>query len=413
MSTELFVPAFANPAGSPIRELFPYLGKAGLISLAGGYPSPTLLDVEGLREATSRALAHGASVLQYGATEGSTQLKEQLLHLSAARGIEAPADQLLVTSGSQQGFDLLVRIFVKPGDVVLMECPTYPAAIQALRLAGAQILEVPMDGDGLQTQTLAALLESLPQNGKPKLLYTVPTFSNPHGTSMPQARRRELVALAITYGFVVIEDDPYGELAFTDERPEPLYVHGERLAGGRNPVVYLSSLSKTVAPALRIGWMIGSVAVVRRCAIAKQTADMCTSPISQLVAAEYLEGGRYGDMVRAACAEYRLRAEALTSGLRDALSGDLRFDAPKGGLFLWAESAVKLDPKVFFDAAVANGVLFVPGTAFLPTAQPRIDSLRLSFAAPTVDQVREGVLRLARAFRTAAEAATNQPSITL
>jgi 2-aminoadipate transaminase len=396
MNTDLFVPAFASPAGSPIRELFPYLSKPGIISFAGGYPSPSLFDAEGLQASAARVMSQDAGFLQYGATEGAPVLKEELLQLSSARGIAATGEELLVTSGSQQGFDLLMRIFVQPGDSVLLETPAYPAAIQALQLGGARLLEVPMDAQGLQPQALAAMLESLPANSKPKLLYTVPTFSNPRGTLLPDTRRVELVALAQRHGFLIVEDDPYGELAFTDERPMPLYAHGARV-GGDNPVVYLSSLSKTVAPALRVGWMIGAPEIVRRSAIAKQTIDLCTSPITQLIASDYLRSGRHAAAVRSACAEYHRRATAMAQSIQRSLGDVLTFQKPAGGMFLWAEIADGIDPKALFQSAVNEGVLFVPGAAFHPTPSARA-SLRLSFAAPTVEQIPEGVARLARAF---------------
>jgi DNA-binding transcriptional MocR family regulator len=410
VNTDLFVPSFSNPAGSPIRELFPYLGRPGMISFAGGYPSPSLFDAEGLQQATANVMAQGAGLLQYGATEGVPTLREELLKLSAARGIVARPEQLLVTTGSQQAFDLLVRIFVQPGDAVLIESPAYPAAIQALRLAGAQLIEVPMDADGLQTSALEALLQSQPSGTRPKLLYTVPTFSNPRGTLLTQERRAQLVRLASQHGFLVIEDDPYGELAFTGERAEPLYVHGERLGGASNPVIYLSSLSKTVAPALRVGWMIASPDIVRRSTVAKQTVDLCTSPIAQLIAAEYLRSGRYPATVRAACDEYRRRSEAMAGTLKETLGERIVLESPKGGMFLWAGIADEVDAKAVFQSAVDKGVLFVPGAAF-HVAPPKGGSMRLSFAAPTVDQIREGVSRLARAFDDCSRpAGTAQPA---
>lgn len=394
----LFVPGFANPAGSPIRELFAYLGRPGMISFAGGYPSPSLFDAEGLRLASEEAFASGAGFLQYGATEGLPALRTELLALGATRGLAATPEELLVTTGSQQAFDLLVRVFVQPGDAVLLETPAYPAAIQSLRLAGARLIEVPMDAQGLRTDALAALLHGLPADARPKLLYTVPTFSNPRGSCLPADRRLALVQLAAEFGFLVIEDDPYGELAFTGARTEPLHAIGRRAFGAGNPVIYLSSLSKTVAPALRIGWMLGHADVVRRCTVAKQTSDLCTSPLAQSVAANYLRQGRYLQTVAAACAEYRRRVQAMADGLRAQLGDVLAFDTPQGGMFLWAEARVKLDAKSVFDAAVAQGVLFVPGAAFFPSAHAGF-CMRLSFAAPAVDEIRTGVSRLALAMR--------------
>lgn len=400
MITDLFTPNFAQPAGSPIRELFPFLSKAGIISFAGGYPSLHLLDAEGLREAAARALADGASCLQYGATEGVPRLRDALAELAAARGIRCASGDVLVTTGSQQAFDLLVRVFVQPGEVVYVETPAYPATIQALRLAGALIREVPVDADGLDTRRLASMLASAGTSERPKLLYSVPTFSNPCGTLLPPERRDHLVRLARQHGFLIVEDDPYGELSFTRSVAQPLYSHGAKLDGAENPVIYLSSLSKTVAPALRVGWMIAPREVIRRCAIAKQTVDLCTSPLNQLIAAEYLASGRYPETVAGARFEYQRRMQAMVESLDEFLGGKLRFVQPKGGMFLWAENMVALDPKALFKASVDAGVLFVPGAAFFPCT-PDPQTMRLSFAAPGVDDIREGVARLARAFEQA------------
>jgi DNA-binding transcriptional MocR family regulator len=395
-----FAENFVEPAGSPIRELFPYLSRPGMISLAGGYPSPSLFDTEGLQQAATRALSNSGAALQYGATEGMPALRAALADLCRARGIGCDPSELLVTTGSQQAFDLLVRIFVEPGDVVCVETPAYPAAIQSLRLASARILPAVVDGDGLDVDALAAQLASLPTTHRPKLLYSVPTFSNPGGTLLPTMRREALVRLALQHQFVIVEDDPYGELAFIDHRPPSLYAVGQRLAGADNPVIYLSSLSKTVAPALRIGWMIAPADVLRRCVVAKQTMDLCTSPLTQQIAAEYLTSGRYPAMVARACAEYKTRMHAMVDGLQEALGQRLALVQPQGGMFIWASSTVTVDAKKLFEASINCGVLYVPGAAFYPE-NPDTGTLRLSYAAPDVTQIREGVARFAKAFHQA------------
>ena len=405
MSFFRFTPAFANPQGSPIRELFPYLSRPGMISLAGGYPSPSLFDQEGLAAAAAQAMTTGATALQYGATEGSPALREQLAAQCQARGIHCVAGDVLVTTGSQQGFDLLLRVLVQPGDVVCVETPAYPATIAALRQAGARILSTPVDGHGLNVDALEVLLEELPAHERPRLLYTVPNFSNPCGTLLTQERRAKLVQLALQYGFVVVEDDPYGELAFTDQRPEPVYAAAQQWlqakgGEGENPIVYLSSLSKTVAPGLRVGWMVADPAVLRRCTVAKQTNDLCTSPLAQAVAASYLQSGRYAQAVATACAEYRRRMQALTDGMKAKLGDLVQFVQPAGGMFVWLTFDKSIDPQKLFDAAVAANVIFVPGKAFYAD-DADLHSMRLSFAAPDVAQIEQAVERLAQAFAKA------------
>jgi DNA-binding transcriptional MocR family regulator len=213
-------------------------------------------------------------------------------------------------------------------------------------------------------------------------------------------RREALVRLALQHQFVIVEDDPYGELAFIDHRPPSLYAVGQRLAGADNPVIYLSSLSKTVAPALRIGWMIAPADVLRRCVVAKQTMDLCTSPLTQQIAAEYLTSGRYPAMVARACAEYKTRMHAMVDGLQEALGQRLALVQPQGGMFIWASSTVTVDAKKLFEASINCGVLYVPGAAFYPE-NPDTGTLRLSYAAPDVTQIREGVARFAKAFHQA------------
>ena len=391
-----FASSFVDPAGSAIRELFPYLSQPGIISLAGGYPSPGLFDTEGLQEAAARALS-GGGALQYGATEGTPSLRKALALLCRSRGIERSPSDLIVTTGSQQALDLLLRIFIEPDDTVCVETPAYPAAIQALRLAKAHIMAAPVDGQGLDVDALAARLALLQVAQRPKLVYTVPTFSNPCGTLLPVTRREALVRLALEYRFLIVEDDPYGELNFTDDRPPSLYAVGERIAGNGNPVLYLSSLSKTVAPALRIGWLVAPPDVLRRCVVAKQTMDLCTSPLAQQIAAEYLGAGRYPASVEHARIEYKRRMQAMVEGLHAGLGEKIAFVQPQGGMFIWARSTVPMDARHLFEAAVQCGVLYVPGAAFYPE-NPDFGTLRLSYAAPDVAQIREGIVRLTKAF---------------
>ncbi|CAM4036410.1 DNA-binding transcriptional MocR family regulator [Comamonas aquatilis] len=404
-SLAAFAAPFAEPAGSPIRELFPYLSRPGMISLAGGYPSPSLFDAEGLAQAAQQAMTQGSATLQYSATEGLPELREALALQAQERGMQATAADILVTTGSQQAFDLLVRVLVEPGDTVLVEVPAYPATLQALRLAQARILPIPMDEHGLQTEALAELLAALPAAQRPKLLYSVPNFSNPRGTLLTGERRAALVQLALQYGFWVVEDDPYGELRFDDvsglpeTMPATVRGTGQRLAeAGHNPVVYLSSLSKTVAPALRVGWMLADAPLLRRCTVAKQTADLCTSALTQMVAACYLQSGRYPATVQRARQEYQRRMQALVQGLSTGPDSGIRCSRPAGGMFVWAELDRSIHPQKLFDAAVAQGVIYVPGKAFYP-ADPDLHTLRMSFAAPEVAQIEQAVERLRTAVQ--------------
>ncbi|QRF63356.1 PLP-dependent aminotransferase family protein [Variovorax paradoxus] len=395
-----FSAPYSEPAGSPIRELFPFLSRPGMISLAGGYPSAGLFDQVGLQQACLRAMESPGQSLQYCATEGLPALRERLKEVSSARGVHCELEQLIVTTGSQQAFDLLVRVLVEPGNCVYVESPTYPATLQALRLAQSKIVQIPMDAMGIRIDALEAMLAKAPSDERPKLLYTVPNFSNPAGTLLPRERREALVQLALRYGFLIVEDDPYGALDFGSGTPPTLFELAGELAPDRNPVLYLSSLSKTVAPALRIGWMIVPRDVSRRCAIAKQTTDLCSSSLAQMIAAEYLNGGGADVAIEAARKEYGLRMRHMSAALRDQLGERASFVEPAGGMFIWLQTTREFDPKRLFEASVEAGVLFVPGRAFFE-ADADLHCMRLTYASPDCGQISEGIARLGHAFDAA------------
>ncbi|AJC15944.1 aminotransferase-like domain-containing protein [Pandoraea sputorum] len=390
-----FTTPFANPAGSPIRELFKYLSEPGMISFAGGYPASDLFDVDGLAAAQARAFAQPTRCLQYGPTDGLAELKAQIIALMAQRGAPCASEELLVTTGSQQGLDLLLRVMVAPGDVVVTEQPAYPATLQALRLQQAKIVTVPVDAHGLDVAQLSALL----RDGKiavPKLLYTVPTFANPTGATLSRERRIALLKLAVEYRFVIVEDDPYGDLRFSGEAVPTMLGLTAEVPGSRDWVVHFSSLSKIVAPGLRVGWTVAPPEIARRCVVAKQTVDLCSVPWTQAVAAEYLAEGSLTRHLPKITEAYRLKCEAMCNTLRDKLGDAIQFHAPQGGMFVWARLAA-VKTSALLPNAIAEKVLFVPGTAFFADNADEA-SLRLSFAAPAVTAIEEGVARLARAM---------------
>jgi DNA-binding transcriptional MocR family regulator len=394
-----FTPAFANPSGSAIRELFKYLSRPGMISFAGGYPAAELFDREALQLASDRALREAPlECLQYGATEGLPVLREQLVHLMATRGVGCGVDDLIVTTGSQQGFELLLKVLLSPGDQVLVERPTYPAAVQALRLAGLQMHSVATDALGLNTEALARQLAGQPR-GAMRLLYCVPTFANPTGACLPLARRLQLLALAAQHDFLIVEDDPYGALRFEGEAVPSLLALAEQVEGAAGRVVHLSSLSKVVAPGLRVGWMIAPAAVRQRCLIAKQTSDLCTSPWAQRIAAEYLASGALEQALPRLAAGYREKCQRMLGGLR-ALDEYLEVSPPEGGMFIWGRCRHGVDAQQVLQRAIEENVLFVPGSAFYADA-PDPSSIRLSFAAPGAAAIDEGLARLRRAFEGA------------
>ena len=390
---------FQNPAGSPIRELFKYLSEPGMISFAGGYPASDLFDIEGLQAAQARAYQDSILCLQYGPTDGLPKLKAQLMALMAKRGAPCRPEEMLVTTGSQQGLDLLLRVLVDPGDVVLTEQPAYPATLQALRLQQARIVTVPVDGDGLDIGRLASMLAS-GVVARPKLLYTVPTFANPTGATLTRERRIELLRLAVQYKFLIVEDDPYGDLRFAGEAVPTILALTDQVDGSRDWVVHFSSLSKVVAPGLRIGWTVAPAEIARRCIVAKQTVDLCTTPWSQAIAAEYLADGSLERHLPRITAAYGVKNGALCQALRAGLGDAIEFHQPEGGMFVWARMP-GIDADALLKRAIERKVIFVPGKAFFAD-QPDTSALRLSFAAPGVEAIEEGARRLKQAYESLA-----------
>ena len=390
-----FTGPFKAPQGSAIRELFKYLSRPGMISFAGGYPSKDLFDRAGIGQAMEDAYASDPiACLQYGDTAGSPALRRAILRLMSERGVTREVDDVIVTTGSQQGLDLLIKILVAPGDAVLIEEPAYPAAIQALRLAGAKLLPVRTDAQGIDVDALTEQLEALDPATRPKLLYTVPTFANPTGATLPAARREALARLAMRFRFVLVEDDPYGELRFSGEPVKPITALADAIPGARDWVVYFGSLSKIVAPGLRIGWSIAPPAITRRMLVAKQTSDLCTSPLAQETARHYLERGRLAEHVQTIALAYRKRCEALSSALRQFVPDEIEYVMPEGGMFVWARLKGGRHSADLLKRAIEQNVIYVPGPAFY-ARDPDESSMRLSFAAaPGEAEVFEGVRRL-------------------
>ncbi|KVO19027.1 2-aminoadipate aminotransferase [Burkholderia ubonensis] len=393
-----FTTPFQHPAGSPIRELFKYLAEPGMISFAGGYPASDLFDVDGLSAAAARAYAQPTRCLQYGPTDGLAELKQQLIALMARRSVTCTPAELVVTTGSQQGLDLLLRVMVAPGDVVLTEQPAYPATLQALRLQQARIVTIPVDGDGLDVDHLDALLAS-GTIAQPKLLYTVPTFANPTGATLARERRLKLLRLAVRHRFLIVEDDPYADLRFAGEALPSMLALADEVDGARDWIVHFASLSKIVAPGLRVGWTIAPAEIARRCVIAKQTVDLCSAPWTQAVAAEYLADGALERHLPRITDAYKRKCAAMCDALRDGLGDAIEFHRPEGGMFVWARIGAVSSARLL-QHAIAHKIVFVPGNAFFAD---NVDdaSLRLSYAAPDVDAIREGVARLARAYGAA------------
>ncbi|MER7762640.1 PLP-dependent aminotransferase family protein [Streptomyces sp. NPDC097619] len=390
-------PGFAARArtvgGSPVREILALTERPGVISFAGGLPAPELFDTEGLRAAYEAALTDsGARALQYSTTEGAPELRALIAERFTRRGLPTDPAEVLVTTGSQQALTLIAGTLIEPGDTVLVENPTYLAALQCFGLAGARVLPVPCDEQGI----LPDALEELVLRERPKLLYTIPTFQNPTGRTLPAARRTAVAATAGRLGLWIAEDDPYGELRYEGE-PVP-WIAGHPGAADRTAL--LGSFSKILAPGLRLGFVRAPGALLRAATVAKQAADLHTSTVDQLAAARYLAAHDLDAHLERVRGAYRERRDALLAGLGGALPGGSEWNRPEGGMFVWARLPEGLDATAVLKQAVAHDVAFVPGAPFHAAyADPR--SLRLSFTTHTPEEIAEGLRRLALGFASA------------
>ncbi|MGW0033921.1 aminotransferase-like domain-containing protein [Streptomyces sp. NPDC003314] len=380
----------AGVGASPVREILALTARPEVISFAGGLPAPELFDVAGMRAAYDRVLAENPRhALQYSTTEGDPELRTAVAGRLTARGLPTDADDLLVTTGSQQALTLLTTALVDPGAVVLVEDPCYLAALQTFGFAGARVVPVPTDDEGV----VPAALEEIAAREKPTLLYLVPTFQNPTGRTLPAGRRTAVADAAARHGFWIVEDDPYGELRYEGERVPWIAAAPE----AADRTVLLGSFSKVMAPGLRLGYLRAPAGLRRSCVVAKQAADLHTSTIDQAAAARYLRDSDLDAHVAVIRAAYRERRDAMLDGLPAALPGGSRWNRPEGGMFVWVTLPEGYDATALLKTAVGHEVAYVPGAPFFCGA-PDPGALRLSFTTHSADEIGEGLRRLAKSF---------------
>jgi DNA-binding transcriptional MocR family regulator len=377
----------AGVQSSPVRDILKLTQRAEVISFAGGLPAPELFPAEMLAQAFATALGPTAAprALQYSTTEGDPELRALLAGRLTARGLDAEAGEILVTTGSQQALGLVASVLLDPDDVVLVENPSYLAALQCFGFAGARLVPAPCDEDGLDPEALPELIAA----HRPKFLYVVPTFQNPTGRTLPGERRRRLAEIAAQHGVWLIEDDPYGELRYDGEPLAPIASH----PGARDRTVTVSSLSKVLAPGLRIGFLRAPAALLGPLTVAKQAADLHTSTVDQHAARNALRTDHLDEHIDHICAEYRRRRDALLGGLAHALPQRTTFNRPAGGMFVWARLPEGWDAGELLVAALRHDVAFVPGAPFYAT-DPDPRTLRLSFTTHPPVEIVEGLARL-------------------
>jgi len=385
---------------SAIRELLKLTERPDIISFGGGLPAPEAFPVDEIRAAADAVLARkGSTALQYSTTEGCLRLREAIVVQMARYGIVVTVDNIIITSGSQQALDLIGKVLINPGDRILTETPSYLGALQAFTMFGADYVSVPCDDDGMRTE----LLEDALRVG-PKFMYLLPNFQNPSGVTLALPRRWDLVRLSDRYGIPLVEDDPYGQLRYEGEHIKPLVVidaelrHAEDDGCYSGNVIYLSTFSKTLAPGLRLGWVVAPRAVIERLVQAKQGSDLHTSTFVQMVAAEAIDRGVLDRNVKRVRELYRRRRDVMLAALERAFPDPdmgVGWTRPQGGLFLWVRLPHGLDSLQLLTEAIEQRVAFVPGAPFHPDGSGA-NTLRLNFSHADEAHIDEGIARLGR-----------------
>jgi 2-aminoadipate transaminase len=384
---------------SIIRELLKMTTQPDLISLAGGLPAPELFPIERIREATGRLLAKEANIaLQYGQTEGYLPLRQYICEQMARYGIPAKTTNVVVTHGSQQALDLVGKALIDPGNRILVEEPSYLGALQAWNSYQAEYTSVPMDDEGLRTD----LLEDALKTG-PKFMYILPNFQNPSGATLSLERRQELVGISNSIGIPIVEDDPYGALRFEGEHIPSLVVLDARYQTdqGRykqgfedSNVIYLGTFSKTLAPGLRLGWVVAPEEILDKIVISKQGADLHTSTFTQVLAYEIVKDGFLDEHIYLIRHMYRQRRDVMLQSLERYFPEESGWTRPQGGLFLWVRGPEWLDTTNLLVEAVKHKVAYVPGSAFYADPSHGHNTMRLNFSNMLPEQIEEGIRRL-------------------
>ena len=393
---ELFSSAARKTRPSPVRELLKVIKQPGMISFAGGMPAPEVFPIDQFAEGSEKLVSDGTSLLQYGTTEGFEPLRTFLAKWTAPRmGREVELDEILLTTGSQQVLDLFAWAMIDPGDVAIVEDPSYMAALTAFYNHGADFASVPVDGEGMVVSELPALIERLRKEGKkPKFIYTIVNFQNPAGATMTVERRRELAAIAERYGLAIFEDDPYGYVRFDGEHLPSIFSFDK--AGN---TIYAGSFSKILSPGVRIGWVSGPKDIIRQMAVFKQAVDLCSSPITQVLTYEYCRKGYLDSHLPNIVQDYRVKRDAMEESFRKHLAPQgITWVKPEGGFFYWLNTG-NIDSGELAKKALEKKVAILPGAPFCINPEAGVHAARINYTYSKPDVIEEGVSRLAQAIQ--------------
>ncbi len=379
----------AGMQASEIRSLFAVASRPEIVSLAGGMPNLSALPMDMMASVIQDlVMTNGAEALQYGSGQGHPLLREQICDVMALEGIRANPDDIIVTTGSQQALDLISRIFIDPGDVVLVEAPSYVGALGTFRQYEAQVVHVGMDDQGLIPQALREAITSVRASGrKIKFLYIIPNYQNPTGVLLPADRRTEILEICRAEQIFVVEDNPYGLLGF--DRPSPNAMRAE----DSENVIYLGTFSKTIAPGLRVGWALVPPSLKEKLVIASESSILCPSNFAQLTISRYLANQPWRDQIASFCELYKVRRDAMLESLEEYFPASATWTKPGGGFYVWVNLPPEIDTKLMVPKAIVAKVAYVPGTAFYADGFGSW-AMRLSFCHPTPERIRDGVKAL-------------------
>jgi 2-aminoadipate transaminase len=376
-----------------MRDMMAITARPDVISLAGGLPDTSTFPPEAFAAEMDRITRSSvAEVLQYGPTEGLELVREQIVNVMAAESMRIEAMDVTVTTGGQQAIDLITKVLIDPGDILICDAPTYPGAIPTFCSYEADVIQIECDSDGMRIDLLEQTLAELASRGrKPKFIYSVPTFQNPGGVTLSLERRQRLVEIARENEILVIEDNPYGLLRYEGDSLPTLY----SLDGG-SYVIYLGTFSKILSAGLRIGWIVSPTPVREKVVLGKQAADLCTSTLTQDFAGEYFRKGRWQEYVDDLIGLYRSRRDAMTGAMAEYFPHGATWNRPEGGLFVWATMPDAINTEDLLARALAKGVAFVPGTSAYVDGRG-LHSMRLNFSGVTEDRIIEGIRRIGEA----------------
>jgi len=381
-----------NMKRSEIRELLKVTRQPDIISFAGGLPASETFPVKELEQISSQLLREkGATALQYGPTEGETALREELAKWLSHEKASLKPENILITTGSQQGLDIVSKVFLDPKDIVVLELPTYIGALQAFTAHRARMIGVPQDNHGMRTEPLEKLLAKLARkNKKPKFIYVVPDFQNPSGVTMSLERRKAILELAYKYEIPIVEDSPYRDLRFAGQAIPAIYS-----LDTEKQVIVLGTFSKLLCPGLRIAWIIAPVEWMDKMIVSKQGMDLCSPSFTQLIVAEYLRRGLLQAQIERIRKLYARKREAMLAALSRYMPKAVKWTQPEGGLFLWVKLPKKMSATDLFPKAIENKVAYVVGSAFHCNGKGH-NTMRINFSYPSEQQIDEGIKRLAK-----------------